>query len=72
MTHQQQLNVLRARGYGAGPVDVHTGSVRIWIPGGNDAVDVHLGRELEELAAGRLTLDDLRERREDEVVSEER
>jgi len=71
MSYQQELDALRARGYAVGTADVRTGLVRVWIPGGDDAVDVRLGRELEELAEGKLTFGEIRERREGEVVNEE-
>jgi hypothetical protein len=71
MTYQRELSLLRERGYALGPVDARTGCVRIWDPAGQDAVDVRLGEELDEFAAGQLTFSEIRERREDEVLSEE-
>jgi hypothetical protein len=67
MTDNEALDILRAQGYLAGTPDVRTGRVRIWIRGRNDAVDVAIGRELRELAEGKLTFEEIRERREDEA-----
>ena len=72
MTYESELELLRARGYGVGPADVRTGQIRIWDPGSRDAVDVRLGNELGEFAAGKLSFGEIRERREYELVGEER
>ncbi|MBZ5596486.1 MAG: hypothetical protein LAP39_29950 [Acidobacteriia bacterium] len=68
MTDNEALEILRAQGYAAGTPDVRTGRVRVWIHGNNDAVDVAIGRELHELAEGKLTFEEIRERREDETL----
>jgi len=68
MTDNEALEILRAQGYAAGTLDVRTGRVRVWIHGTNDAVDVAIGRELHELAEGKLTFEEIRERREDETL----
>ena len=56
------MDILRAQGYAVGTPDVHTGRVRIWIRGSDEAVDVQIGRELHELAEGKLSFEDIRAR----------
>jgi hypothetical protein len=68
MTDNEALEILRAQGHAAGTPDVRTGRVRVWVHGNNDAVDVATGRELHELAEGKLTFEEIRERREDETL----
>jgi len=70
MTYKQALDRLHARGYTASAPDVRTGQIRIWSPGGSEAVDVRVGQELEDFASGKATLDEIREHREAEVLSE--
>ena len=65
MTDNEALEILRAQGHAAGTPDVRTGRVRVWVHGNNDAVDVATGREL---AEGKLTFEEIRERREDETL----
>jgi len=62
------LDILRAQGCAVGTPDPHTGRVRVWIRGSDEAVDVEIGRELHELAEGKLSFEDIRARREDETV----
>ena len=62
------LDILRAQGYAVGTPDVHTGRVRVWIHGSDEAVDVEIGRELLELAMGKLSFAEIRARREDEAA----
>jgi hypothetical protein len=69
MTDNLALELLRAQGHAAGTPD-RNGWVRVWIHGSNDAIDVKAGRELHDLAEGKLSFDELRERREDEAVIE--
>ena len=69
MTNTEALDILRAQGYSAGTPDVHTGRVRIWIRGGDEAVDVQIGRELCDLAQGKVNLEEIRAVREDEAVA---
>ena len=64
----EALDILRAQGYAVGTPDVHTGRVRAWLRGSDEAVDVQIGRELHELAEGKLSFEDIGERREDEPV----
>lgn len=71
MTDTKALDILRAWGYATGTPDIHTGRVRVWIRGGDEAVDVQLGRELHELAQEKLSFDEIAARREDEMVSSE-
>ena len=62
------LDILRAQGYGVGTPDVHTGRVRVWIRGSEEVLDVDIGTELNELASGQLTVEEIRGRRDDEVT----
>jgi hypothetical protein len=68
MKDAEALDILRAQGHAVATPDVHTGRVRVWIRGGEEAVDVEIGRELHELAEGKLTFEDIRARREDETA----
>jgi len=68
MKNTEALDILRAQGYAAGAPDVRTGRVRVWIRGNDEAVDVEIGRELQELVEGKLSFEDIRARREDETV----
>jgi hypothetical protein len=68
MKETEALDILRTQGYAASAPDVHTGRVRVWIRGSDEAVDVEIGRELQELAEGKLSFEDIRARREDETV----
>ena len=40
MKDTEALDILRAQGYAVGTPDVHTGRVRVWIRGSDEAVDV--------------------------------
>ena len=68
MKDANALDILRAQGYAAGTPDVHTGRVRVWLRGSDEAVDVEIGRELHELVEGKVSFEDMRARREDEAV----
>lgn len=68
MTDMEALDILRARGHATGTPDVHTGRVRVWIRGSDEAIDVQLGRELHELAQDRVSFEEIAGRREDETV----
>ena len=68
MKDADALDILRVQGYAVGTPDAHTGRVRVWIRGSDEAVDVQIGRELHELAEGKLSFEDIRARREDETV----
>ncbi len=67
MKDTDALDILRAQGYAVGTPDIHTCRVRIWITASDEAVDVETGRELHELAEGKLSFEDIRARREDEA-----
>jgi len=69
MTGHEALDILRAQGHTAGIPD-RNGWVRVWIHGSDDAIDVRVGRELQELAEGKLSFEDIRELREDEAPVE--
>jgi hypothetical protein len=68
MKEADALDILRAQGCAVGTPDVHTGRVRVWICGSDEAVDVEIGRELHELVEGKVSFEDIRARREDETV----
>ncbi len=68
MNDTEALDILRAQGCTVGTLDVQTGRVRLWFPGGEEAVDVVAGTELHDLAAGRLSAEEIEARREDEIV----
>ena len=68
MKDTEALEILRAQDYAVGTPDANTGRVRVWIRGSDEAVDVRIGRELHELAEGKLSFEDIRARREDEAV----
>ncbi len=68
MTDHEALKLLQGQGHGVG--NVVSGQVRIWIHGGAETVDVQSGRELQDLAAGRISFDDILERRDDEAILE--
>jgi hypothetical protein len=68
MKNADALDILRAQGYAVGTPDAHTGRVRVWIRGSDEAVDVGIGRELHDLAEGKVSFEDIRARSEDEAV----
>jgi len=68
MTDTEALDILRAQGHAAGTPDVHTGRVRIWIRGSDEAVDVQIGKELHDLAEGKLSFEEIQTWREDEAA----
>ena len=68
MKDTEALDILRAQEYAVGTPDVHTGRVRVWIHGSDEAVDVEIGRELLELTMGKLSFAEIRARREDEAA----
>jgi hypothetical protein len=67
----EALDILRAQGYVLGTPDIRTGRVSLWIRGSDEATDVDVGRELQELAEGRLSLEDIRARRDDESIGDD-
>ena len=66
-TDREALETLRAQGHAAGTPDIHTGRVRIWIRGSDEVVDVQIGKELHELAEGKLSFEEIQAWREDEA-----
>src|SRR5260370_42429675 len=44
MKNADALDSLRAQGYAVGTPDAHTGRVRVWTRGSDEAVDVEIGR----------------------------
>jgi len=68
MKQTDALDILRAQGYAVSTPDVHTGRVRVWIRLSDEAIDVEIGRELHDLAEGKLSFEDIRAMREDETV----
>lgn len=69
MKDTEALDILRAQGYAVGTPNVHTGRVRVWIRGSDEAVDVQMGKELHELAEGKSSFEDIRVRREEEAAA---
>jgi hypothetical protein len=53
------LEVLREQGFEIGESVIHNEQVRVWIRSKHDSALVEIGRDLLELAAGRLTLADI-------------
>lgn len=68
MRDTEALDILRAQGHAVGTPDIHTGQVRVWIGRSDEAVDVEIGRELHELAEGKLSFEEIRARRKDQTV----
>ena len=68
MNDTEALDILRAQGCTVGTLDFQTGRIRLWFPGDEEAVDVIAGRELQDLAAGKLSAEEILARREDEIV----
>jgi hypothetical protein len=67
MTDEEALDILRAEGHFAGTPDAYSGRVTIWVHGSNEPIEVQCGRELHELAEGKLSFDEIRTWREDEA-----
>jgi hypothetical protein len=65
MKDTEALDILRAQGHAVGTPDVHTGRVRVWIYASDEAIDVEIGRELHELAEGKLSIADIRAQRQE-------
>jgi hypothetical protein len=70
MTDKEALEMIRAQGHAAGTPDPRTGRVRVWIRNTNESLDVSIGTELHDLASGKLSMDEIRERRKYEEVVE--
>jgi hypothetical protein len=56
------LEVLKEQGFEIGESVIHNEHVRVWIRSKNDSALVQIGRDLVELAAGRLTLAEIARR----------
>ena len=67
MNDTEALDILRAQAYAVGIPAADTGRVRVWVRGSDEAIDVEIGRELRELAEGKLTFEGIQARREDEA-----
>lgn len=52
MTDTEAIEILRAQGHAVGAPDYKLGTVRVWMRGSDDYVDVKLGRDLIRLAEG--------------------
>ncbi len=70
MTDKEALDLLHAQGYCTGTPDAYTGFVRVWSRGSKYTVDVRIGQELHDVAQGKLSMGDICERREDEMLAE--
>ncbi len=66
MTDNEALEILRAQGHSAGSPE--GAWVRVWILGSDDSIEVRAGRELHEFAEGKLNIEEIRQRRENEVL----
>jgi hypothetical protein len=71
MKHEEAVEILRAEGHFVAEPDEYTGRVRVWIPGSDEGVDVEIGSELQALAEGSLTFDEILLRREEEAAVRE-
>jgi len=68
MTDHEALDILRAQGHAVGvPGAERPGRVRVWVHGGGTSVEIETGRELWDVAEGKLTLEEVLERREFEA-----
>jgi hypothetical protein len=68
MKDQDAFEILRAEGHFVAEPDLQTGRVRVWLRGSDEAVEVEPGRELHELAEGKLTVEEIQVRREEEAA----
>jgi hypothetical protein len=68
MRDDEAVEILRAEGHFVADPDIHTGRLRVWIPGSDEGIDVDTGRELQELAEGKLSFEEIRLRREEEAA----
>ena len=68
MKDTEALDILRAQGHAVGVPDIRTSRVRIWIGRSDEAVDVEIGRELHELAEGKLSIEEIRARRKGQTI----
>lgn len=68
MNDTEALDILRAQGCTVGALDPQTGRIRLWFAGSEEAVDVMVGKELHDLATGKLSAEEILARRDDEIV----
>jgi hypothetical protein len=68
MSDDEALEILRGEGHAAGQPDFHSGRVRVWVAHTSSVIDVQLGMELRELAQGKLSFEEIRERRERDIL----
>jgi hypothetical protein len=61
VTDSEALDILRVQGHAVSAIDAQTGRVRIWVHGSEDVIELEAGKELWELAEGKLTFDEARE-----------
>lgn len=66
--HNAVVDMLRNQGFEVGKTEAHhPGIMRLWVSKDDLTVDVEVGRELRELAEGKLTLLEILKRRESEM-----
>jgi hypothetical protein len=68
MKDEEAVEILQAEGHFVAAPDEYTGRVRVWVPGSDEGIDVELGRELQGLAEGSLSLDEIQMRRDEEAA----
>jgi hypothetical protein len=68
MMDQDAFEILRAQGHFVAEPDLQTGRVRVWLRDSDEAIEVEPGRELHELAEGKLTVEEIQLRREEEAA----
>ena len=64
MTEKDAIEILRAQGHALGTPGPRT--IRLWVHGTSQAIDVERGHELIYLAEGKLSVEELLARRETE------
>lgn len=67
MTDDEALKMLKARGFEQGEGGIFNGILRIWISDADTKVPVTVGRELSDLAEGKISLRDIGLRRDTEA-----
>ena len=68
MKDRDACEILRAEGHFVAEPDLHTGRVRVWIRGSDEAIEVEPGAELHELAEGKITPEEVLARRQEEAA----
>ena len=64
MTEKEAMEILRAQGYAVGAPNDETNRIPVWAHGSDRMIEVERGRELTYLAEGKITFDEVLERRE--------